>query len=176
MSPTLQHPSLQSWHRHLHWSIHTQIAKFMGPTWGPPGSCRPQMGPMLAPWTLLSGYSQSWHCHLHWGIHTHRVDIVTYTGASIPTELTLSPTLGHPYPQSWHCHLHWGIHTHRVDIVTYTGASIPTELTLSPTLEHPYPQSWQRHPHCSIHGCSVGFSLPPCMTPDCPLVYTNTAG
>ena len=22
-----------------------QIAKFMGPTWGPPGSCRPQMGP-----------------------------------------------------------------------------------------------------------------------------------
>ena len=32
-----------------------QIAKFMGPTWGPPGSCRSQMGPMLAPWTLLSG-------------------------------------------------------------------------------------------------------------------------
>ena len=27
----------------------------MGPTWGPPGSCRPQMGPMLASWTLLSG-------------------------------------------------------------------------------------------------------------------------
>ena len=32
-----------------------QIARFMGPTWGPPGSCRPQMGPMLSPWTLLSG-------------------------------------------------------------------------------------------------------------------------
>ena len=32
-----------------------QIAKFMGPTWGPPGSCRPQMGPMLAPWTLYQG-------------------------------------------------------------------------------------------------------------------------
>ena len=41
---------------------------FLGSTWqyapdsivhganmGPPGSCRPQMGPMLAPWTLLSG-------------------------------------------------------------------------------------------------------------------------
>ena len=27
--------------------------KVHGPTWGPPGSCRPQMGPMLAPWTLL---------------------------------------------------------------------------------------------------------------------------
>ena len=31
------------------------ITKFMGPTWSPPGSCRPQMGPILAPWTLLSG-------------------------------------------------------------------------------------------------------------------------
>ena len=29
--------------------------KILGPTWGPPGSCRPQMGPILAPWTLLSG-------------------------------------------------------------------------------------------------------------------------
>ena len=35
--------------------ISAQIARFVGPTWGPPGSCRPQMGPMLAPWTLLSG-------------------------------------------------------------------------------------------------------------------------
>ena len=36
-------------------SMPTLIAKFMGPTWGPFWSCRPQMGPMLAPWTLLSG-------------------------------------------------------------------------------------------------------------------------
>ena len=35
--------------------VWSQIAKFMGPTWGLPGSCRPQMGPMLVPWTLLSG-------------------------------------------------------------------------------------------------------------------------
>ena len=35
----------------------SQITKFMGPTWAPPGSCRPQMGPMLAPWTWLSGIS-----------------------------------------------------------------------------------------------------------------------
>ena len=31
------------------------IARFMGPTWGPSGAARTQMGPMLAPWTLLSG-------------------------------------------------------------------------------------------------------------------------
>ena len=33
--------------------FNSQIAKFMEPIWGPPGSCWPQMGPMLAPWTLL---------------------------------------------------------------------------------------------------------------------------
>ena len=32
-----------------------QIARFMGPTWGQPGFRRPSMGPMLVPWTLLSG-------------------------------------------------------------------------------------------------------------------------
>ena len=31
------------------------IARFMGPTWGPPGADRTQVGPMLAPWTLLTG-------------------------------------------------------------------------------------------------------------------------
>ena len=44
-----------------HWDdrlvIPSQITRFMGPTWGPPGSCRPQMDPMLVPWTLLSGVS-----------------------------------------------------------------------------------------------------------------------
>ena len=37
----------------------TPIARFMGPTWGPSGSDRTQMGPMLAPWTLLSGWPWS---------------------------------------------------------------------------------------------------------------------
>ena len=32
--------------------IMSQIAKFMGPTLGPPGTCRRQMGPMLAPMNL----------------------------------------------------------------------------------------------------------------------------
>ena len=41
----------------------TQIANFMGPTWGPPGSCRPQMGPMLAPWTLLSEHCYVWESY-----------------------------------------------------------------------------------------------------------------
>ena len=37
-----------------------QIARLMGPTWCPHGSCRPQMGPMLAPSTLLSETMIKW--------------------------------------------------------------------------------------------------------------------
>ena len=60
-------------------SIPSQIAKFMGPTWGPPGTCRPQMGPMWAPWTLLSGMILSgltmgcrWIVRAWVGIISHR--------------------------------------------------------------------------------------------------------
>ena len=33
----------------------SMMARFMGPTWGPSWADRAQVGPMLAPWTLLSG-------------------------------------------------------------------------------------------------------------------------
>ena len=46
-------------------------SKVHGANMGPPGSCRPQMGPILAPWTLLSGKCStspvavwSMSCHL----------------------------------------------------------------------------------------------------------------
>ena len=44
--------------RHCCWcsgSLHPLIARFMGPTWGPSGAYRTQVGPMLAQWSLLSG-------------------------------------------------------------------------------------------------------------------------
>ena len=37
--------------------IQTLITRFMGPTWGPSWADRAQVGPLLAPWTLLSGNS-----------------------------------------------------------------------------------------------------------------------
>ena len=40
----------------------TLIARFVGPTWGASGADRTQMGPMLAPWTLLCGYIWSRMC------------------------------------------------------------------------------------------------------------------
>ena len=36
--------------------IHSLMAGFRGPTWGPYGVDRTQVGPMVAPWTLLSGF------------------------------------------------------------------------------------------------------------------------
>ena len=42
----------------MSYGVPSQIAKFMGSTWGPPGSCRPQMCPVLGPWTLLSGFCE----------------------------------------------------------------------------------------------------------------------
>ena len=49
----------------------TLIARFMGPTWGPSGADRTQVGPMLAPWSLLSGFMtvMSHECH---GVSNHR--------------------------------------------------------------------------------------------------------
>ena len=45
------------------YSSYTLRSRFMGPTWCPPGSCRPQMGPMMAQWTLLYGYLQRFPRH-----------------------------------------------------------------------------------------------------------------
>ena len=45
----------QSCHSTLHVTP-TLIARFIGPTWGPSGADRAQVGPMLASWSLLSGY------------------------------------------------------------------------------------------------------------------------
>ena len=59
--------------------VYTLIARFMGPTWDPSGADRTQMGPLLVPWTLLSGYINTTSCtlKLHAIIliqteHTHR--------------------------------------------------------------------------------------------------------
>ena len=46
---------LVSWQVCCMKSVITLRARFMGPTWGPSGAYRTQVGPILAPWTLLSG-------------------------------------------------------------------------------------------------------------------------
>ena len=66
-----------------------QITKFMGQTWGPPGSWRPKMGPMLTPWTLLSGpfslsdVSISAIVHVLWHIQRSAAIIAAYVLTSV---------------------------------------------------------------------------------------------
>ena len=51
---------------YMHFVLISQIARFMGPIWCTPGSCRPQVGHMLAPGTLLLGLRPqyiSWFHH-----------------------------------------------------------------------------------------------------------------
>ena len=62
---TWRYPSHALCHQHNHFTaefdapprgyMHALIARFMGPTWGPSGAERTQVGLMLVPWTLLSG-------------------------------------------------------------------------------------------------------------------------
>ena len=68
------------WQQQLCYRSTSQIAKFMGPTWGPPGSCQPLIGPTFALWTLLSvlaAVTVLWWLHrvqLIWRSGTHRWD------------------------------------------------------------------------------------------------------
>ena len=60
-SKQLGQTSCQSIRQPLHYGLAKDsfnislIASFTGPTWGPSGADRTQVGPMLAPWTLLFG-------------------------------------------------------------------------------------------------------------------------
>ena len=57
------------------------IASFMGPIWGPLGADRTQVGPMLAAWTLLSGWTFSYGNgnFRDWGINIYEyIYIYTY--------------------------------------------------------------------------------------------------
>ena len=61
--------------------VHALIARFTGPTWGPSGAYRTQEGPMLAPWTLLSGWQ--------FLLAGHMIDIIVtqpYNTPLIPTK------------------------------------------------------------------------------------------
>ena len=117
----------------LNWAT-SQIAKFMGPTWGPPESCRPQVGPMLAPWTLLSGWASSSsfafdNVHLH---NTKRLRPVIF-----PTKGQKSGKCFHVIPSP--CVF---------EMLTYTTAKRTSDGVYS---------MWASHPVGPINGGSIPF-------------------
>ena len=67
-------------------------SKVHGANMGPPGSCRPQMGPMLAQWTSYQGN------------HSGNVyDWVIYTGTCIHIWFSVEEIWGHARPLSRYC-------------------------------------------------------------------------
>ena len=78
-----------------------RIARFIGPTWGPPGSCRPQMGPKLAPRTLLSGVVCVCVCVcVCVGGGVNAVNVFLFISIPWPSDL---------YGQPWHPYFHIAI-------------------------------------------------------------------
>ena len=68
---------------HVGYSMSSQIARFMGPRWGLPEADRTQVGPMLAPWTLLSRmcannriHRGSWSYSLVFTLHHFNITII----------------------------------------------------------------------------------------------------
>ena len=94
--------------------VSTLIARFMGSTWGPSGAGRTQVGPMLAPWTLLSGYIPRYH---PWADRTH-VGPMWATWTLLPGML---PTISTRHKQlgSWCCQKELGLHLFGNGSTTY---------------------------------------------------------
>ena len=83
-----------------HWCMWSLITRFMGPSWGPPGDNRTQVGPMLAQWSLLSEIGSAWRWTagkpLPEPMMTHFTDVYMWHRAS----------MSDPYGSHWvmfHC-------------------------------------------------------------------------
>ena len=85
----------------------TEIAKFMGPTWGPPESCRPQMCPILDPWTMLSENLIKNTCNRYPVAHPWVWDIECFFMRS-ESDLYSLPSSLWTYNR-WHVVLHSGV-------------------------------------------------------------------
>ena len=101
--------------------VNTQIAPFMGPTWGPPGSCPPQVGPMIAPWTLLSGYfPMSWHTRVFMGSpNTSWVAFQKCYGEQSNNNIWSRPCTEHMRGDLKHCKLFAKVCHHNPDFVLF---------------------------------------------------------
>ena len=91
-------------------SIHTLIARFAGPTRGLSGADRTQVGPMLAPWTLLSGYPCGLCRKQRWSPMIAPVPTKQTRSARVTLDSRINParsytskeSTGHPYTCIFH--------------------------------------------------------------------------
>ena len=95
-----------------------QMAKFIGQTWDPPGSCRSHVGLMLAPWTLLLGAVMQKHFH-----------------AMTSSCLNSKSMEGNLHPAHVYCHLPWLDHAGNIDTIAKLIA-VPFSLVIHVNLSN----------------------------------------
>ena len=100
-----------------------QVAKFMGPAWGPPESCRPQMGPCwpyepcyqgvlglqlsMNDWQYTfklfvgSALYSVWHIEICWRISASSKRVLISPGKGIYPDVLLVEPLGTNYNELW---------------------------------------------------------------------------
>ena len=79
----------------------TMIARFIGPTWGPSGAVRTRVGPMLAPWTLLSGNTQFIRLHTIHICLTQRIVNTQQTMLSVTKFVQWNVHISHTRRMVW---------------------------------------------------------------------------
>ena len=110
--------------KHVHhgtWHITTLIARFKGPTWGPSGVDRTQVGPILAPWTLLSRHGQlKWSTTITRKIDTFRPQSVALWNTQINRKKYFRFTYLRMYELSKH--------KHTLSLWSYTNLPTPNQV------------------------------------------------
>ena len=109
----------------------TQIARFMGSTRGPPGSCRPQVSPMLAPWTLLSGYRYPCCRRLIsiFDCDCYQEEVMSQGHNKVKMKCCARITIGN-FPQWMRC-LSYIVNTMPVDCLATQGANTSAAMVLA---------------------------------------------
>ena len=153
----------------------TQIAKFMGPAWGPPGSCRPQMGPMLAPWTLLSGlpgfgnFSDQPCSQCQHNLHLNVVSPLIRTPVVALPHQNIKPNNDHHHTNdigfTWHVqtYIYFSfIKYHRVSSLSSSSSSSSSSWSSLSLFWYPTTFSWANalHPGNTAVGKALWVFLP----------------
>ena len=73
---TLMHWITISRAANLRLSRFSQITRFMGPTWGPPGSCRPQMGPCWSHEPCYQGFLLQLNALITHRVHSQYLSVI----------------------------------------------------------------------------------------------------
>ena len=104
-------PNLLHWHRlpvirpwHRYWTVYFGICDThpdsTGSTWGQTGADRTQVGPMLAPWNLLSGHAplrQLREAHRH-----SRGYVITVSSVLLPCSMRIKHQMTQPETRKRH--------------------------------------------------------------------------